>query len=419
MRKIISFVIACLLFSGIQAQNKGKKAAVSTPKYSIEELMESYKFQEAATQIEKELQTAKRKQLDTEKLDEQLATANMGLNMLSSTEDIVFIDSIVVEKQKALGVYRIGNEAGKIDYLKNLFKGAKLSQEVGNTVAYTPQLLDKIYYSDVKDSAFYLFVRDRLDDSWSEAKQAQGLEDFGYDQITPFVLNDGSTLYFAAKGEESLGGYDIFMSRYSQDQGEFLKPENIGMPFNSPANDYLYVIDEANNLGWFATDRRQPEGMVCVYVFIPNETRKTYDQDNFEEMIPNFAKINSIKATWAGENDRVKAATERLKNVFAGNETEQTSNEFLFVVNDAKTYHSVQDFKNAKAKGYATQWVEAKKMYDAQSKQLDTDRDSYAKADTNGKKGMTAKILGEEKELEKLSATISKLEKLIRQEELK
>ena len=86
-------------------------------------------------------------------------------------------------------------------------KGSKLSLKEANGIAYTPQLLDKIYYSSIKDSALYMFTRDRLDDQWGEAKQVQGLEDFGYDQITPFVLTDGATLYFAAKGEESLGGY--------------------------------------------------------------------------------------------------------------------------------------------------------------------------------------------------------------------
>ncbi|MFR3186749.1 MAG: hypothetical protein ACLTOV_01045 [Phocaeicola sp.] len=43
----------------------------------------------------------------------------------------------------------------------------------------------------------------------------------------------------------------------------------MGMPFNSPYNDYMYALDDFNNLGWFATDRFQPEGKVCIYVFAP------------------------------------------------------------------------------------------------------------------------------------------------------
>lgn len=419
MQKIILALILSLIITGANAQKKKGKANASVSKVSPEELIESYKFKEAATLINKEIQAAQRKQQSTEKLEELLVTANNGQNMLSSTEDVVFIDSVVVDKEKILEVYRISSESGKIDYLKNLMKGSKLSLKEANGIAYTPQLLDKIYYSSIKDSALYMFTRDRLDDQWGEAKQVQGLEDFGYDQITPFVLTDGATLYFAAKGEESLGGYDIFMSRYSQDQGTFLKPENIGMPFNSPSNDYLYVVDEANNLGWFASDRRQPEGKVCVYVFIPNETRKSYDLENFEDAIPNFAKINSIKATWAGENDRVKSALERLKNIFSEESRSGASSDFLFVINDSKTYNSLQDFKDAKAKGYASQWAEALKIYDSQKAQLDSEREVYSTADTEKRNLLKPQILAKEKEVEKLKASIKNLEKQIREEELK
>ena len=158
---------------------------------------------------------------------------------------------------------------------------------------------------------------------------------------------------------------------------------------------------------------------VCVYVFIPNETRKSYDLENFEDAIPNFAKINSIKATWAGENDRVKSALERLKNIFSEESRSGASSDFLFVINDSKTYTSLQDFKDAKAKGYASQWAEALKIYDSQKAQLDSEREVYSTADTEKRNSLKPQILAKEKEVEKLKASIKNLEKLIREEELK
>lgn len=93
----------------------------------------------------------------------------------------------------------------------------------------------------------------------------------GYKSVNyPFMMPDGTTFYFAATGEESIGGYDIFVTRFDSESGSFLKAENIGMPFNSTANDYMYAIDEFNDIGWFATDRSQPEGKVCIYIFIPS-----------------------------------------------------------------------------------------------------------------------------------------------------
>ena len=160
MQKIILALILSLIITGANAQIKKGKANASVSKVSPEELIESYKFKEAATLINKEIQAAQRKQRSTEKLEELLVTANNGQNMLSSTEDVVFIDSVVVDKEKILEVYRISSESGKIDYLKNLMKGSKLSLKEANGIAYTPQLLDKIYYSSIKDSALYMFTRD-------------------------------------------------------------------------------------------------------------------------------------------------------------------------------------------------------------------------------------------------------------------
>ena len=81
-------------------------------------------------------------------------------------------------------------------------------------------------------------------------------------------MSDGITLYYASDGEGSLGGYDIFVTRYDSENGNYLRPDNIGMPFNSPANDYMYAIDEFNNIGWFASDRYQlitKSVSMCLY----------------------------------------------------------------------------------------------------------------------------------------------------------
>lgn len=57
-------------------------------------------------------------------------------------------------------------------------------------------------------------------------------------------MADGVTIYYASDGE-GLGGYDIFVTRYNTNTDTYLVPENVGMPFNSPYNDYMYVIDDS------------------------------------------------------------------------------------------------------------------------------------------------------------------------------
>lgn len=44
----------------------------------------------------------------------------------------------------------------------------------------------------------------------------------------------------------------------------------------------MMVIDEAKQLGWFVSDRYQPEGKVCVYLFIPNDNRERVDSEDID-----------------------------------------------------------------------------------------------------------------------------------------
>ena len=82
----------------------------------------------------------------------------------------------------------------------------------------------------------------------------------------------------------------------------YLAPENVGMPFNSPTTIIVYVIDEFNNLGWFASDRYQPEGKVCVYVFIPASSKQVYNYENMDKSkLIKLAQLHSIKDTWTNE----------------------------------------------------------------------------------------------------------------------
>lgn len=108
-----------------------------------------------------------------------------------------------------------------------------------------------IFTQASEDGETSLYSRFKLIDKWEDAKPLSGLDESGHNQNYPFMASDGITLYFGAEGDESMGGYDIFVTRYDSDDNTYLRPDNIGMPFNSPYNDYMYALDDLNNLGWF------------------------------------------------------------------------------------------------------------------------------------------------------------------------
>jgi hypothetical protein len=57
-------------------------------------------------------------------------------------------------------------------------------------------------------------------------------------ELSPAWYTSDTALYFSSDYHQGLGGYDILKSR--GEPGGFKAPENIGIPWNSPANDLYY-----------------------------------------------------------------------------------------------------------------------------------------------------------------------------------
>ena len=311
-------------------------------------------------------------------------------SMREMTQQIMIIDSIVTDKEQILAHLRISSEAGALmttsDFLGKQSSGSAFVNEMGN----------KAYFSMPDDSLRQqLFTSDLLGGEWSSPQRLQGLGEGMTEASYPFMLTDGITFYFAAKGEESIGGYDIFFTRYDSRNSCFFKAENIGMPFNSEANDYLYAIDEYNKIGYFVSDRRQPEGKVCIYVFIPAESRQTYDVSAYtEQQLRALSTISRIADTWSNEKER-KAALARWKQI--GKQQTVNANPkdpaTLLVINDALTYGSSKEFRSQDAAGFYSQLVSVRRQLETLNGQLDKLRILYQNATKEDRKSLSNEIL--------------------------
>lgn len=160
------------------------------------------------------------------------------------------------------------------------------------------------------------------------------------------------------------------------------------MPFNSPYNDYMYVIDEFNNLGWFASDRYQPEGKVCVYVFIPASSKQVY---NYESMDKNklikLAQLHSIRDTWTNES-LVADARKRLQETMQEKTEIKKRHEFEFVIDDRNIYHYAADFRSPQAKAQFRNYLQLKESYNQQQNKLENMRTQYSRANQNERSKM-------------------------------
>ena len=197
----------------------------------------------------------------------------------------------------------------------------------------------------------------------------------------------------------------------------YLVPENVGMPFNSPYNDYMYVIDEYNNLGWFASDRFQPEGKVCIYVFIPNNSKQTYNYEAMDQQqMIRLAQIHSLKETWK-DKKAVAEAQQRLEAAMSHKPQERRIADFEFVIDDNTTYYLLKDFKSAKAKQLFQRYQQMEKDYRQQEEKLNSMRLRYATGNKQEKTILTPAILDLEKRILQMSGELDALEINVRNAE--
>ena len=399
------FLLFTLLFATPAAAQKRKhkaqpKAKVTATKAATvnggcvvanspaQQAIEAYDFERAGELLEKEIATLKRKKQSTANAEALLHTAQVGQNKLHATERIIIIDSVVCPKQQVLNAIRISQESGRIDTYASTFH----TSDASGATLYENDLGNKRYLA--VPPKLRLAVSDKIGNQWSEPSPLKGLSEDDLAQNFPFLLSDGITLYYAAQGPESMGGYDIFVSRADGVDGSFFTPENIGFPFNSTANDYLMVIDELNHLGWFVSDRRQPQDKVCIYTFIPNDTRQLYGDETSDEKLRSLARITSIRSTWPSANDtKVKEALARLADLRTGkNEQKKNEREFTFVIDDERTYTHLTDFRSTEAREMMQRYIALDKATQTDDTMIQRLRDNYATAKASEKQQIAKSI---------------------------
>ena len=336
----------------------------------------------------------------------------MFKSMLSSTAKIMFIDSMVVDKDDFIKHVPLNKESGKLaTYEEHFNQSAQVPLGV-----YTNEFGDRCYYSEGDTLGTRLYSTDRVGGKWSKPRE---LTEFGDDYRNPnypFLMSDGITLFFAAKGEHSLGGYDIFMTLFDSDNGTFYKPENYGLPFNSTANDYLVAFDELDELGWLVSDRYQPAGKVCIYTFVPTFPRASFEQDDFStSQIERYARIRSIQETWQFGDRR--EAMQRYEAMLARSEQGTQQRAFSFVINDNVVYHSIRDFKSPTTRDLFKNLQELNASLADDEQTIEMQRDRYYNANARTQKQLTTEILNLEKQIEQKRREVHQIEKEIRRTE--
>ncbi len=411
-----------------------RRKFVKADYYLYDVYFNQYKFQEAIDVMQKYIAQRGETIENLEECKEKIRKAEMGADMLSRVENIAIVDSVKIAKTHFLESYRLPKELGTLSFYSNMssfefgmgiphrsgtedphyvtlsamgYDLPKLPKLNQSAVVFTSGRQDKRIFPQIDENGnIHLCISYKLYDGWSHAATLSTVINSDADENYPFEMADGVTLYFASNGENSLGGYDIFMSRYNGES--YSKPLNIGMPFNSPDNDYMLVIDEMAGVGWFATDRCQHPDTVVVYEFVPNEKRlllKTEDPDYRR-------RVAQLKISRKAHFNNVVEKTEVEK-------VQQNKNEINFRVNDGIIYTQLSDFQSEDAKALYLKLVEVDKRYQTLRILLEGKRREYAFAESyKDKEVIRAEVLQIESEVRRYAALVDEYILQVRRAEI-
>lgn len=116
-----------------------------------------------------------------------------------------------------------------------------------------------IWYSELND-----------DGTWNEPKNLGPNINTKYDEISPFIHPDDESLYFSSNGWPGFGNKDLFLSRRivsSEDKWEWQKPENLGFPINTFAEESGLSVSHNGEKAYFSSNKQDGYGKLDIYYF--------------------------------------------------------------------------------------------------------------------------------------------------------
>ena len=114
-----------------------------------------------------------------------------------------------------------------------------------------------------------IFVVDiKKDGSFSKPRNLGSFVNTEGNETTPFITED-NILYFSSDGHEGEGKLDVYaVEIYENATSEVYR---LASPINSINDDFAYIVNKDNNLGYFTSNRLQGEGFNDLYSFTLEE----------------------------------------------------------------------------------------------------------------------------------------------------
>lgn len=358
-RKINCAFVLFFVMMGLQVSAQSVDSLI----VAGDSLRKMYRFEESLQAYKAALAQAQKDSLDSaSRIQEKIFCSENGKNMMA------FADSPVVESRHKFSsndfflYYPLPDSSwrhtpNQLDSLGGPFAKA----------IYYPESSKRICYSSRDTTAVRsIYITEFKDTSWTAPTLLGGASFSSSDEIYPMLSKDGKTLYFSSNGLYGVGGYDIYVSNWDDEKGVWGAPMNMGFPYSSPADDFLYTSSEDDRYVVFASNRDCSSDSVWVYVLKHQDVPVRKAVGDPEELL-RLSKLDPV-----GYQERV----------------------------DAQVLVEADIPENLDTKKYLSAITQVRALQDSvsvYSERLEKDRAEYAEsADEKEKSALASKILEQE-----------------------
>ncbi|NQY67959.1 MAG: PD40 domain-containing protein [Flavobacteriales bacterium] len=201
----------------------------------------------------------------------------LGRHINTNGDDAVL--GISADGQK-MYMYRSENKGGNIYVSENtgvewsmpVLLGSDVNSKDWETHAVINAQENVLFFVSDRKSGFggrdiYRCVK-LPDGTWSKAANIGPDINTEYDEECPYIHQDGIHFYFASKGHKNMGGFDMYVSEMSTENGEimFTKPENLGYPINTVNNDMYLTVSSDGKRAYYSSERPEGYGDKDIYM---------------------------------------------------------------------------------------------------------------------------------------------------------
>ena len=263
---IYIYPVLAFLFSAVCASAQTDKVIeemrrgdMLREKYRFEEAVEAY--MDASEMFADSLLTAEDSLLKLD-LSDRILMAENGLSMM----DFVYVPEVAARHKFPIDEFFLYYPLKDASWRKTPHQLDSADHAFSKAV-YIPDDADVIYWSaEDKEGIRNIFRSEYQDTVWSVPSLLNEYMTSASDEIYPMLSPDGSQMFFSSAGLHGIGGYDIYVSEKDPASGDWSMPVNMGFPYSSPADDFLYVNTEDGRYSIFASNRDCSKDSVWVYV---------------------------------------------------------------------------------------------------------------------------------------------------------